>query len=122
MSRQSLKNLMSKNYTVTLEQLPKAEGGGYVARIPDLPGITGCYGQTSEEALKDLEDAKHLYFQAALASNFTVPEPIETLSGQLKIKLPKSLHRELAKEAQREGVSLNTLVISRLSSQSSMSK
>lgn len=122
MSRQTLKSLMSKSYTVTLEQLSKTEGDGYVARIPDLPGITGCYGQTPEEALKDLEEAKTLYFQAAIDSNFTVPEPIETLSGQLKVKLPKSLHRELAKEAQREGVSLNTLVVSRLSSQSSVNK
>ena len=122
MSRQTLKSLMSKSYTVTLEPLSTTEGDGYVARIPDLPGITGCYGQTPEEALKDLEEAKTLYFQAAIDSNFTVPEPIETLSGQLKVKLPKSLHRELAKEAQREGVSLNTLVVSRLSSQSSVNK
>jgi antitoxin HicB len=122
MSRQTLKNLMSKIYTVTLEQLSKAEGGGYVARIPDLPGITGCYGQTPEEALEDLDHAKALYFQAALDSNYNVPEPIENLSGQLKVKLPKSLHRELAKEAQREGVSLNTLVVSRLSSQHQIGK
>jgi antitoxin HicB len=122
MSHQTLKGLMSKIYTVTLEQLPKAEGGGYVARLPDLPGITGCYGQTPEEALEDLDRAKALYFQAAIDSNYNVPEPIESLSGQLKVKLPKSLHRELAKEAQREGVSLNTLVVSRLSSQHQIGK
>jgi antitoxin HicB len=122
MSRQTLRSLLSKSYTVTLEPLSKTEGSGYVARIPDLPGITGCYGQTPEEAFGDLEQAKTLYFQAAIESGYVVPEPIETLSGQLKVKLPKSLHRELAKEAQREGVSLNTLVVSRLSSQSSASK
>lgn len=122
MSRQTLKSLMSKSYTVTLEPLPKTEGRGYVARIPDLPGITGCYGDTPEEALVDLEQAKTLYFQAAIDSNYPVPEPIETLSGQLKVKLPKSLHRELAKEARREGVSLNTLVVSRLSSQTPANK
>jgi antitoxin HicB len=117
-----LQSPMSKIYTVTLEQLPKAEGGGYVARLPDLPGITGCYGKTPEEALEDLDRAKALYFQAAIDSNYNVPEPIESLSGQLKVKLPKSLHRELAKEAQREGVSLNTLVVSRLSSQHQIGK
>jgi antitoxin HicB len=122
MSRQTLKSLMSRSYAVTLEPLSKSEGGGYVARIPDLAGITGCYGQTPEEALEDLDKAKTLYFQAAIESGYTVPEPIENISGQLKVKLPRSLHRELAKEARREGVSLNTLVVSRLSSQTSVSK
>jgi antitoxin HicB len=114
-SRQTLKNLSSRNYAVTLEQLSKDEGSGYIARIPDLPGITGSYGDTPEEALTDLGSAKILYFKAALASNYEIPEPIERYSGQLEVKLPKSLHRDLATQARREGVNLNTLIVSRLS-------
>ena len=32
-------------------------------------------------------------------------------SGQLRVRLPKHLHRELAEQAHRDGVSLNTLIV-----------
>lgn len=37
-------------YTVIIEPLPSSEGGGFLARVPDLPG---CYtdGETAEAAL-----------------------------------------------------------------------
>jgi hypothetical protein len=35
----------------------------------------------------------------------------KTYSGQLRLRMPPSLHRELTENAEREGVSLNTLLI-----------
>jgi predicted HicB family RNase H-like nuclease len=32
-------------------------------------------------------------------------------SGQLRLRLPAELHDELAAEAERQGVSLNTLIV-----------
>lgn len=41
--------------------------------------------------------------------------PVTTAaSGKLLLRLPKSLHEALAKEAQYEGVSLNQLIVSKL--------
>ena len=37
-------------------------------------------------------------------------EPEQDYSGKFIVRLPKTLHRELAKQAEREGVSLNALV------------
>jgi antitoxin HicB len=39
-------------------------------------------------------------------------------SGRLLVRMPRSLHRALAERAAREGVSLNTLVISLLAARS----
>ncbi len=39
---------------------------------------------------------------------------IETRSGQLRVRLPQDLHAYLAAEARRQGVSLNTLIVSLL--------
>jgi hypothetical protein len=35
-------------------------------------------------------------------------------SGSLRVRLPKHLHRDLAQQAERDGVSLNTLIIALL--------
>jgi predicted HicB family RNase H-like nuclease len=46
-----------------------------------------------------------------------ITEPIgdEQLSGNLRVRMPKSLHRELSQAAKLEGVSLNQYLINKLS-------
>lgn len=43
--------------------------------------------------------------------------PIAEVSGQLRVRMPKSVHAALIKEAETEGVSLNQLIVSKLSVQ-----
>ena len=45
-----------------------------------------------------------------------IPEPIkeESLSGKFVIRVPKSLHRRLVIEAEKEGVSLNQYAMYKL--------
>ena len=43
-------------YPVIVEPLPVAEGGGFVAIVPDLPGCLSD-GETPEEALANVRDA-----------------------------------------------------------------
>ena len=38
----------------------------------------------------------------------------QTHSGKLNVRLPAELHAELATEAERQGVSLNTLIVALL--------
>jgi len=40
------------------------------------------------------------------------PDPSGDLSGRLVVRFPKSVHRELARRAAEEGVSLNQLILS----------
>jgi predicted HicB family RNase H-like nuclease len=49
----------------------------------------------------------------------TLPEPVNKpqrheYSGKFVVRLPKSLHAALGQEAEREGVSLNQLVVTKL--------
>jgi predicted RNase H-like HicB family nuclease len=43
-------------YPVIIEPLPEAEGGGFVALVPDLPGCMSD-GETAEEAVTSVKDA-----------------------------------------------------------------
>ncbi|MBI3971449.1 MAG: toxin-antitoxin system HicB family antitoxin [Chloroflexi bacterium] len=43
------------------------------------------------------------------------PDPESDFSGRLMVRLPKSVHRELAERAEEEGISINQLVLSYVS-------
>ena len=54
---------------------------------------------------------------STMEEGIEIPEwdTLESCSGQFGLRLPKSLHRELARRAKREGVSMNRYGIYRLS-------
>ena len=96
-------------YTAVVRELRDSEGGGFLAEFPDLPGCVAD-GATREEALKNLDDAAEEWIAAAKRLGRTIPEPnTAEYSGKWVQRVPKSLHRRLASEAKREGVSLNAL-------------
>lgn len=84
---------------------------GYVARVVELPGCL-TQGDDFEELGEMIEDAMRGWIELAIEDDQPIPEPrsIEEYSGRFVARLPKSLHRDLAQAAEREGVSLNALV------------
>ena len=54
-------------------------------------------------------DAKRAWLEAELEEGRCIPEPssMNEYSGQFKLRLPKSLHRQLAEHSKREGISMN---------------
>lgn len=102
-----------------LELVPDADEGGFVVTFPDLPGCLSS-GKTVEEACRNAEDAKQEWFTAAIEEGISIPEPdsIEAYSGQFKLRLPRSLHRQLALQSKREGVSMNQYCVFLLSQNS----
>ena len=96
-----------------MELIPDKEEGGFVVSFPDLPGCLTS-GETPEAALNNAVDAKREWFLAAMEEGVEIPEPdaLEDCSGQFN----KSLHRRLAQQAKREGVSINQYCLYRLSS------
>jgi predicted RNase H-like HicB family nuclease len=50
------------------------EDGGYIADIPD-PEMCSAFGDTPEEALKELQVAKEAWIEAAKAEGKTIPSP-----------------------------------------------
>lgn len=104
------------DYRITLRALTEEEGGGWLAEIPELPGCMSD-GETTQEALENLQDAKETWLEMARETNMPIPEPgnIDSYSGKFLVRIPKSLHRQLTLEAEREGTSLNQYIVYLLS-------
>ena len=77
-----------------------------------------AYGETFEEALVLLNEIKRESFARWLNEGLPIPEPAEEAeeeySGRFVLRIPKFLHRMLAERAERENVSLNSLINSLL--------
>ncbi|HEX6866580.1 MAG TPA: type II toxin-antitoxin system HicB family antitoxin [Caulobacteraceae bacterium] len=61
-------------YAILIERLPDAEGGGYVATVPDLPGCMSD-GATDVEALENVHDAIECWIQEARRLGRAIPQP-----------------------------------------------
>jgi len=99
-----------------IERTYPDQDGGLVAAIPDLPGCV-TQAETKESALILIEDAKVAWISTAIEQAMAIPTPgadAGSYSGKLNVRLPKSLHRALAIRAAEEGVSLNHLIVYKL--------
>ncbi len=92
-------------------ELSKEEGEeGYFATHSDLPGCM-AEGETADEAIENLDEARELWVETRLDGGYAVPEPIGgEYSGRVSLRMTSSLHALLAKLARRENMSLNSLL------------
>ena len=102
-------------YSVKLAPISEEDGGGWVAEIPELKGCMSD-GETPEEALKNVEEAKIAWMSTALKRGQTIPSPNseddDEYSGKFTLRLPKFLHKELSLAAQKDDISLNQYILS----------
>ena len=63
-----------QEYEVDIRPLAPADGGGFIATVPELPG---CFsdGATPEEALRNAYDAIGCWMEAAEEMGRAIPEP-----------------------------------------------
>ena len=101
---------LQPGYLVRLSALAAAEGGGWLAEAPDLPGCISD-GETREEAMRNLDDAICSWIATAREFGDPVPPPggADRYSGRWVMRVSRTLHRRLAERAGTEGVSLNAL-------------
>lgn len=99
------------------------EDQGFIATCLDFPGLS-AFGETPEEALSEARIALELFIESLVASGDSLPKPTECFeySGQIRLRMPKTLHHSLAQKADKEGVSLNTWLITLLSERNATSK
>jgi antitoxin HicB len=64
-------------YTVIIEPLSAEDGGGFLARVPELPGCMSD-GETPEEAVTNVQDAIATWIEAADDVGRQVPSPAAT--------------------------------------------
>ena len=111
------------NLPYKMEIVPDKEEGGFVASFPDLPGCI-TIGDTIEEVIQNVIDAKKAWVEAELEVGAMIPEPeeLKEYSGQFKLRLPKSLHKQLAEQSKVEGVSMNQYCVYLLSMNEALSR
>jgi predicted RNase H-like HicB family nuclease len=63
-----------QDYEVVIRPLRPEEGGGFLARVPELPGCMSD-GETPHEALENAYDAITCWLEAAVEMGRPVPEP-----------------------------------------------
>ena len=90
--------------------------GGYFARVEDLPGCM-AWADDLEHLWPAVGQAKLRWIEEALHTDRRIPEPGESeeslreYSGKILLRMPRSLHRDLAGRAHLEGVSLNHFIV-----------
>lgn len=105
----TLEGYLALPYTIELVRDEDDDGNvGYVAEVEELPGCLS-QGATPEEAIRNIFDAMEGWLSGALEDGKAIPEPRagKSYSGRFLLRIPQTLHAELAREAEREGVSLN---------------
>jgi len=118
----SLAQYLELPYHVEVRCEPEGERSSWKATVEELPGCVSR-GTTPDEAVAQLRPAMEAWLAAALADHRDIPVPggeggtsrsARSHSGRFLVRMPKSLHEELALAAEREKVSLNRFVTNAL--------
>jgi antitoxin HicB len=106
--QETSKNRRLDQYQFTVRPLTGDEGGGYLVEYPDIPGCMSD-GETIEEAIANAREALRDCMEVFEESGQKVPKPsIE--AAQWRQRLPRTLYAKLTRQAENEGVSINSLV------------
>ena len=101
--------VMKNNYRINVYPITTEDGGiSWEAVFPDFSHIVGG-GDTPEEALREAYENLDVYFEYMGETNLpqTTNPYTEKYSGKFLLRLSKRLHRDLALQAEKEGLSLN---------------
>jgi predicted RNase H-like HicB family nuclease len=105
-------------YHIAVMRDPANGNGDWIARVEELPGCE-AHGDGPQEAAGAVSDAMRGWIVDALERGAEVPEPRRpsTHSGRLLLRLPQTLHAELAHQAELEETSLNGYITSLLAAE-----
>ena len=114
--KKDIKHYMSLPYNYIIQPITDESGSYYYGRVLELDGCHST-AETFNEAYKNLLEAMEGWLEVKLEFKDPIPEPVvdEGYSGKFVVRLPKSLHRKLAIEAEKEGISLNQYAMYKLS-------
>ena len=112
----TVKDYMELPYNIVLRHVKDESGEYYFTTVQELDGCMSD-GATLEEAYNNIREAMEGWIETKLDAGLAIPIPTNTdkYSGKFVVRLPKTLHRRLVAEAEREGVSLNQYSLYKLS-------
>jgi antitoxin HicB len=104
-------------YHLTVVRDGEDKAKPWAASVEELAGCTSR-GRTPEEALESVHTAMRGWIEVALEEGREIPEPRSATShsGRLLLRMPRTLHAELTRASEREGVSLNQFITDALAS------
>lgn len=112
----------AKNYPVSVDFVENDGVRYYHAWFPLFDNVDGA-GDSVEEAVATAYEMLEVELEYRIEKGIAIPElsPKQislAASGRITLRMPKSLHNNLSRIAEAEGVSLNTLITTVLASYS----
>lgn len=103
-----MKNTMEyKGYTGSVEY--SDEDGIFFGKVQFIRAMISYEGSNAEELRKDFHDGVDDYLAMCNKKNI---DPEQPFKGSFNVRVGRDLHRQIALEAARRGVSLNSLIVS----------
>lgn len=111
-----LEEYLKKPYNIIIKPVTDEAGNYFAARVLEFDGCIAT-GETKEEAHNNIYEVLEGFIEVMIEEGEEVPEPISDgdFSGNLRVRMPKSLHKNLSQAAKLEGVSLNQYIVHKLS-------
>jgi len=106
-------NKVIEKYTYRIEW--SEEDKTHVARCLEFPSLA-AHGETAEQALYEIKKVIKETVKWLKEDNEPIPEPLglKKFKGNLTLRVPPDIHRELAIKSAEEGVSINQFILSKL--------
>ena len=104
-----------KNYPFVVRKNDhENEDAEYVVIFNDFKNIIGS-GKTVGDAIEEAYGNLEAYFEFCDEEGIEIPNPSQkglfnSYSGKITVRMPKSLHRDMAEYANEDGISLNSLI------------
>ena len=102
---------LAQPYRISVTHRDDDSAHPWLAAVEELAGCE-ARGKSAEEAVSRIPHALAEWVAGAQAAGREIPEPREArqYSGKLLVRMPQSLHAELARAAELERVSLNAYI------------
>lgn len=114
--KRDVKFYLQQQYSIVINEINDDSGKYFFGRYQELEGCQS-HADTIEELIKNMKIALEGYIENSLELNLPIPlaKSDDDFSGRFMVRIPKSLHRDLVIEAEREGTSLNQYALYKLS-------
>lgn len=83
----TIEHYMTLSYPIVVKESTYTDGSPcYEAEHPDIPGCKG-QGDSIDEAIEDLRDAKYLYIESLLEDGLPIPSPSDPLPVPFEVNI-----------------------------------
>jgi len=108
-----MKKFEAEKYTYRIAW--SEEDNSHVARCLEFPSLA-AHGSTSRAALSEIQSVVSASIDWLSEENEPIPEPLglHKFKGNVSLRVPPEIHRDLVVRSREEGVSLNKFILSKL--------